>query len=175
MIDRLVSRFTFLFTTAVAVAAAPLWAVEFTTDTRIDATNVEAYTNAPLSVAAGATLTIDLAPTAKDQTFAGAVSGAGRIVVTNAGTKTVRFAGSFQTFTGALSATGSVAIGDTWNNISLNGTLSGVTVSGAGNHWVTFYGPNVLQGGGGYGSAIEPFPVQRLTSMVLTRRLPRWG
>lgn len=149
MIDRLVSRFTFLFTTAVAVAAAPLWAVEFTTDTRIDATNVEAYTNAPLSVAAGATLTIDLAPTAKDQTFAGAVSGAGRIVVTNAGTKTVRFAGSFQTFTGALSATGSVAIGDTWNNISLNGTLSGVTVSGAGNRWVTFYGPNVLQGGGG--------------------------
>lgn len=149
MAGRRVSRFVFLLSATIAVVAGTLMAVEFTTDMRIDATNVETYMKAPLSVASGATLTIDLAPTTAEQTFAGEVSGAGRIVVTNAGPKTVRFSGSFKSFTGALSATGDVKIGDNWSDISINGTLSGVTVAGAGNNKVLFYGPNVLQGGGG--------------------------
>lgn len=156
MSTRLMFRFSSLLAMAAAFAAAPLAAVEITEDTRIDATNVEAYQSVPLAVAAGATLTIDLAPTA-EQVFSGAVSGAGQIVVANTGTKPIRFSGSFQAFTGALSATGTVQIGGggdnwIWQSVALNGTLSGVTVLGAADNAVTFYGPNVFgtRGGGGY-------------------------
>ena len=148
MSTRLMFRFSSLLAMAAAFAAAPLAAVEITEDTRIDATNVGTYQSVPLAVAAGATLTIDLAPTA-EQVFSGAVSGAGRIVVANTGTRPIRFSGSFQAFTGALSATGAVQVGGIWQSVALNGTLSGVTVLGAADKTITFYGPNVFGTGGG--------------------------
>lgn len=155
MSTRLMFRFSSLLAMAAAFAAAPLAAVEITENTRIDATNVGTYQSVPLAIAAGATLTIDLAPTA-EQVFSGAVSGAGQIVVVNTGTKPIRFSGSFQAFTGALSATGTVQVGGLWQAVALNGTLSGVTVFGAVNNTMTFYGPNVFGTGGtlnpGHGS-----------------------
>lgn len=120
------------------------WAADITTDTRIDDANVGEYASEPIAVAADATLTIALAPTTAEQVFAGAVSGAGKIVVANTGTKAVRFKGSFKDFTGELSASGDVPIGSTWENINLNGRLSGISVEGAGNKVAKFFGANVL-------------------------------
>ena len=120
------------------------WAADITTDTRIDDANVGEYANAPIAVAADATLTIALAPTTAEQVFAGAVSGAGKIVVENTGAKAVRFKGSFKDFTGEFSASGDVRIGSTWENINLNGRLSGISVEGAGNKVAKFFGANVL-------------------------------
>ena len=130
------------------------WAVDITTDTRIDDVNVGDYANAPLAVAADATLTIALAPTTAEQVFAGAVSGAGKIVVANTGTNAVRFKGSFKDFTGELSASGDVRIGSSWTSSALNGSLMGLTcVEGAGNGMFTFWGTNVF---GENGAALNP-------------------
>ena len=128
------------------------WAVDITTDTRIDDTNVGDYAKEPLSVSAGATLTIDLAPTA-DMTFSGAVSGAGKIVVANTSAKAVFFSGSFETFTGNLLASGNVRIRNVWSDLKLNGNLSGVTVEGAAGKAVKFFGKDVF---GANGSALSP-------------------
>lgn len=78
------------------------------------------------------------------QTFSGAVSGAGKIAVENNGQKTIWFSGSFKDFTGELSASGDVRIGTTWANISLNGRISGVSVEGAANNAAKFFGKNVF-------------------------------
>lgn len=118
-------------------------AADITSDMSIDGTNVGDYASEPLAIAADATLTIELAPSAA-QTFSGAVSGAGKIVVANTGTKAVFFSGSFKDFTGELSASGDVRIGTTWANINLNGHLSGVSIEGAANNAAKFFGPNVL-------------------------------
>lgn len=174
MSTRLMFRFSSLLAMAAAFAAAPLAAVEITEDTRIDATNVGTYQSVPLAVAAGATLTIDLAPAA-EQVFSGAVSGAGQIVVANTGTRPIRFSGSFQAFTGALSATGAVQVGGIWQSVALNGTLSGVTVLGAADKTMTFYGPNVFGTGGGGAPSIlgtDRRRARRLTSRASIRRLP---
>lgn len=130
------------------------WAVDITTDTRIDDANVGEYASEPLAVAADATLTIALAPTTAEQTFSGAVSGAGKIVVANTGTKAVRFKGSFKDFTGELSASGDVRIGSSWTSSALNGSLMGLTcVEGAVNGTFTFWGTNVF---GEDGAALNP-------------------
>ena len=127
----------------IASLCGAAWAADITSDTCINGENVGEYAKEPLVVAAGATLTIELASTA-DVTFSGAVSGAGKIAVENNGQKTVWFSGSFKDFTGELSASGDVRIGTTWGNINLNGHLSGVSVEGAGNKVAKFYGAKVL-------------------------------
>ena len=105
-------------------------------------------------MAADATLTIALAPKTAEQTFSGAVSGAGKIVVANTGVKAVRFKGSFKDFTGELSASGDVRIGSSWTSSALNGSLMGLTcVEGAGSGTFTFWGANVF---GENGAALNP-------------------
>ena len=136
------------------VLCGAAWAADITTDTCIDDANVGEYANAPLAVAADATLTIALAPTTAEQTFSGAVSGAGKIVVANTGVKAVRFKGSFKDFTGELSASGDVRIGSSWTSSALNGSLMGLTcVEGAGSGTFTFWGTNVF---GENGAALNP-------------------
>ena len=130
------------------------WAVDITTDTRIDDANVGKYASEAIAVAANATLTIALAPMTAEQTFSGVVSGAGKIVVANTGVKAVRFKGSFKDFTGELSASGDVRIGSSWTSSALNGSLMGLTcVEGAGSGTFTFWGANVF---GENGAALNP-------------------
>ena len=138
---------------ALVTLCGAAWAVDITTDTRIDEANVDEYASEPIAVAADATLTIALAPTTAEQTFSGAVSGAGKIVVANTGTKAVIFSGSFEKFTGNLSASGDVRIRNLWSAIMLNGNMSGVSVEGAVSREITFFGQNVF---GEDGAALNP-------------------
>ena len=130
-----------------------VWAADITTDKRIDGTNVGDYANTPLAVAADATLTIELAPSSADVTFSGAISGAGKIVVANGGSKAISFSGSFEKFTGSLSASGDVRILNVWSDLKVNGNLSGVTVGGAAGKAIKFFGSTVF---GENGAALNP-------------------
>lgn len=129
------------------------WSADITADTRIDNSNVDSYANEPLVVAADATLTIELVPSSADVSFSGAVSGAGKIVVTNNGSKAVSFSGSFETFTGNLSASGDVRIRNIWSDLKLNGKLSGVAVEGAAGQTIKFFGKDAF---GASGAALNP-------------------
>lgn len=123
-------------------------AADITTDTTINTDNFSTYEKEALNVSSGVTLTIELAPeTDKTLTFTGAVSGEGTISVNNTGAGGVYFSGSFESFTGKMTATGDVRVRNVWADMKLNGSLTGVLVEGAAARTVTFYKNEVLLDG----------------------------
>ncbi len=125
-----------------------VFATDITTDTTINADNFTTYENEALNISSSATLTINLEPAkSKTFTFTGTISGGGTISVSNTGEGGVYFSGSFESFTGKMTATGDVRIRNVWSDIKLNGSLSGVLVEGAASKNVTFYKEEILLDG----------------------------